>query len=254
MTAFGNIVREWRRIRRFSQLQLAVEADISSRHVSFLESGRSNPSKTMVLKIADALHMPKQTANQALGAAGYAPAFPQLPPDDAALAPIRDAVSMMLDNHTPFPAFAIDRHWDVVAMNPSAAQLFVQGGINGATNAIDALIAVAEGDAWINWEEAALLMLMRLRTEVTQYGGDHVLQRYIDQLAAHPRISGADIDKINFNQAVIPTVLKIGDTRLSLFSTIAQFGSVQEVASAEIRVELMFPADATTGKYFQSLC
>ena len=253
MTAFGDIIREWRGIRRFSQLQLAVEADISSRHVSFLESGRSKPSKSMVLKIADALHMPKQSANQALGAAGFAPAFPQLPPDDEALAPIRDAVSMMLQNHEPFPAFALDRHWDVIAMNPAAVQLFVKGGVNGATNAIDAMIAVAEGDAWVNWEEAAYLMLMRLRTEIVQFGGDHVLQRYADQLASHPRLANADIENINFNQAVIPSIFQVGDQRLSLFSTIAQFGSVQEVASADIRIELMFPTDAATREYFQSL-
>ena len=251
-TAFGQIMREWRGIRRYSQLQLSVEADISARHISFLESGRAQPSRSMVLKLGDALQMPKHTINHALGAAGYAPVFPQLPPDDNALQPIRDAVEFMLANHSPFPGMAIDRYWDIISANEAASQIFAIGGVNGAGNVIDALIAAAEGDFFENWEEAAYLTLTRLRSEIAVLGGDHTLERYAAQIAQHPRLANTAIDEIDLNQAVVPTNFRFNGMRISLFSTIAQFGSVQDVTASDIRVELMFPADDQTKAFFQS--
>jgi len=250
--AFGNIMREWRSIRRFSQLQLSVEAEISSRHLSFLESGRAHPSRSMVMKLGDALQMPKAMVNQALGAAGFTPAFPQLPPDDTALAPVRAAVDYMLINHAPLPAIAIDRHWDIIGANPPALELFAIGGVAGAGNVIDAMIAFAEDDLLENWVEAAYLFLVRLRVEIAHYGGDHTLERYADQIARHPRLKGAALDQIDLSQAVAPTIFNIGGERLSLFSTIAQFGTVQEVTASDIRIEMMFPADDATRRYFEN--
>lgn len=249
-TAFGEIIKEWRSIRRYSQLQLSLEAEISARHLSFLESGRAQPSRSMVTKLADALQMPKEIANQAMNAAGYAPAFPQLPINDNALSPVREAVSLMLANHHPLPAVAIDRHWDIVDANSAAAAFFEALGVSGASNLFDALGAAGEGDVIENWEETALLALARLRTEIIQHGGDRILERYAAQIASHSRLSAFDPDTVDFNQAVIPTVMNVAGKRLSLFSTIAQFGTVQDVAACDIRVEMMFPADAETRSYF----
>lgn len=247
---FGDILREWRGIRRFSQLDLSLEAATSARHVSFLESGRASPSKNMVLKLSDALGMPKAIANQALNAAGFAAAFPQLPADAAALAPLHAAIRLMLENHDPLPGIAMDRHWDIVDVNKSAVQLFSALEIMGAGNMIDALGAIADSDIIENWEETALLALARLRTEIAQLGGDRILERYVAKLGNHPRLKNVDISKIDFTQAVIPSVFKIGDQRLSLFTTLAQFGAVQDVVACDIRVELMFPSDDATRDYF----
>ncbi len=251
-TAFGDILREWRTIRRFSQLQLSLEAEISARHVSFLESGRARPSRAMVIKLAEALEMPKESANHAMHAAGFAPVFPQLPLDADALTPVRSAVTLMLANHDPLPGVAIDRHWDIIDANRAAIAFFAALGVAGAGNMMDALIAAAESDVIENWEETALLALARMRAEIVHLGGDRTLERYAAQVANHPRLADIDANAVNYGQAVISSVFNLSGRRLSLFTTIAQFGTVQDVVASDIRVELMFPADAETTKYFQT--
>ena len=250
-SAFGDMLKEWRSIRRFSQLDLSLEADISARHVSFLESGRARPSREMVIRLAQALDMPKDTANNAMHIAGFAPVFPKLENDAADLAPVHEAVAHMLTGHDPFPAIAIDRHWDVINANTSALTLFAALGVNGATNMIDALCATGESDVIDNWEETAILALSRLRAEIAQYGGDRVLERYAAQLANHERLAEADLSQVNFDQAVIPSVFNLSGQKLSLFSTIASFSTVQDVSASDIRVEMMFPTDAASRAYFE---
>lgn len=250
--AFGEILREWRGKRRFSQLDLSLAAETSARHVSFLESGRSNPSRAMVLKLSDALEMPKAVANQALTAAGYAAVFPSFPTDADALAPIFAAVREMLANHAPLPGFAIDGHWNVIEANGPAAAMFAALGVDGAVNMIDVVLALGETDLMENWRETASLALARLRLENARCGGDPVLGGYIGKLAAHPRLAGDDAD-INYARAVIPSVFNLNGERLSVFSTIAEFGTVQDVSASDVRIELMFPADATTREFFNRL-
>jgi|GEM_PF-6613584 len=128
--------------------------------------------------------------------------------------------------------------------------LFAEVGAAQTTNLVGALIEAADADAIENWEEIALLTLARLRAEITQLGGDDVLEVLVSRLAAHKRITEADISTIDFGQAVIPSIFNIAGNRLSLFTTLAQFGTVQDVAASEIRVELMFPTDETTRRYF----
>ena len=251
-TTFGDIIREWRGLRRFSQLALSLEAETSTRHLSFLESGRASPSRAMVLKLTEALQMPKAAANHALTAAGFAPAYPQLGADAADLAPIRAAVEMTLANHEPFPAVAIDQHWDITAANRAALALFSALGLAGQTNMLEAITVAAAGDAIENWEETALLALQRARAELIALGGDARLKEIADRLAGHPRLADGELSSINLNQAVIPTRFKTNGARLSMFSTIAQFGSVQDVTASEIRIEMMFPADEATWRYFHA--
>lgn len=249
--SFGDLLKEWRTIRRFSQLQLSLEAEISARHLSFLESGRAQPSRAMVIKLASALDMPKETANNAMHAAGFTAVFPQFEKEASDLAPVHDAVSQMLASHDPFPAIAIDRHWDVLNANTAALTLFAALGLNGAANMIDALCAAGESDVIENWEETAILALARLRAEIVQFGGDRILERYAKQLSDHPRLANADVSDVDFSQAVIPSVFNISGKRLSLFSTIAGFSTVQDVSTSDIRVEMMFPIDEPTKAYFE---
>jgi len=248
---FGSILKEWRKVRRFSQLDLSLEAELSARHLSFLESGRSKPSREMVLRLSDALQLPRPAANQALNAAGFAPVYPSLPDDAPELAPVNKAIDNMLDKHDPYPGIAVDRHWNVVKSNQGAQMLLAIAGNDGPVNMMDVLLNSADIGILENWEEAALLTLSRLRTEILELGGDEKLSALAQRLAEHERVKNADMSAINLNQAVIPTIIRVGETRLSLFSTIAQFGSVQDTRAGETRIEMMFPMDEETVQFFE---
>lgn len=252
MAAFGHMLKEWRGIRRFSQLQLAMEVDMSARHLSFLESGRANPSKSMVLRLSQALEMPRPVANQALRSAGFASAFPDTPADAPQLAPVRKALEMMLQSHDPLPGVAVDRHWNIVSANKGGAMLMTLAANVAKPNLMELLIATADSGLIENWEEVAILSLTRLRSEIIEYGGEETLSAMAEKLAAHDRLQASNIADINLDQAVIPTILRLGDVRLALFSTIAQFGSVQDVRTGELRIELMFPMDHATEAWFKS--
>ncbi len=249
---FGDILKEWRGIRRISQLDLSLEADTSSRHVSFLESGRSKPSRTMILKLAEALQMPRAAVNNALLAAGYAPVFPDLPQDHEALAPVHAAIETMLQNHMPYPGVVVDRHWDVVNANMAALQMFAAAGLHGVGNMIEMLIVDdAESSIITNWPELASLALARLKTENLHCGGNPRLQKMFADLAGHDRFEGEDLSSIDLYAPVIPMKLRIGDTELSLFSTIARFGTVQDITLSDFSIELIFPVDEITRQWFR---
>ncbi len=249
---FGSILKEWRKVRRFSQLDLSLEADLSARHLSFLESGRSRPSREMVLRLSSALQLPRPAANQALNAAGFAPVYPSLPENAPELAPVQQAIAAMLDHHDPFPGVALDRHWNIVQSNRGGQMLLLMSAGDGEPNMIDILINSADTDLIENWDEVAMLALSRLRTEILELGGDDGLSTLAKRLADHPRMQDIDMTAINLNQAVIPTTLRMGETRLSLFSTIAQFGSVLDTRAGETRIELMFPMDENTRAFFNN--
>ena len=250
MTAFGNLLKEWRKIRRFSQLQLALEADVSARHISFLESGRANPSKAMVMRLTQALAMPRPAANQAFHSAGFAPAYPDIPAGARAIAPINKAMEMVLAGHDPFPGVAVDRHWNIIAANRGASMLLSLLPSNTEPNMIALLIAAADSKLIENWEEVATLSLIRLRSEINDLGGDPALSVIAERLAGHRRVAAVELGNIRYDKAVIPSIFCFDDIRLSLFSMIAQFGSVQDIRAGELRIELMFPTDDATESWF----
>ncbi|WP_306251216.1 helix-turn-helix domain-containing protein [Parvularcula sp. IMCC14364] len=250
---FGDILKEWRGIRRISQLDLSLEADTSSRHVSFLESGRSRPSRGMILKLAEALQMPRAAVNNALLAAGYAPVFPDLPQDHEALAPVHAAINTMLQSHMPYPGVVVDRHWDLINANMAAMQMFAAAGLTGVNNMVEMLIVDdPENSIIVNWPELASLTLARLKTENLHCGGNPRLQKMIADLAGHSRFEGEDLSAVDLYAPVIPMVLRIGDMQLTLFSTIAQFGTVQDITLSDFSIELIFPVDDATRRWFES--
>ena len=255
IAGFGAQLRHWRGIRRHSQLSLSLLAEISARHLSFLESGRAKPSRDMVLRLAEALEMPKEAANQALSAAGFAPAFPALDADAPALAPVRRAVDMMLERHNPYPAIAIDRQWNVRGANMAAMHLFAHAPPppNGSLNLVDSLIASAGLDLVANWAEVARMTIARLRSEIIALGGDAALSDRAAALETALERHGGPDDGVDYSRAVIPTVFTLAGQTLTLFSTIASFSTVQDVVASDIRVELMFPEDDATKEYFDAV-
>ncbi len=247
-TGFGTLLKDWRTQRRISQLDLGLAANVSARHISFLETGRSRPSRSMVLQLSESLQVPRVDRNRMLDAAGFAPAYRSLDIDSQAMAPIREAVAWTLDRHIPFPGIALDKYWNLVQANAPANKLLALFGIGVGDSLLDifgspeALKGVFE-----NWLEVARFMVIRLRTESAHLGGDEVLDQAAERLAAAAAWDRAEGPMVM--PSVVPARLVINGARLSLFSTIAQFGSAEDIALADLKIELMFPADDATRSF-----
>ncbi len=245
MAKFGELLKSWRQRRRLSQLELGITANVSARHISFLETGRSRPSQPMVMMLARHLDVPRDVCNQLLSLAGFAPAFAARAPSDAEMAPAQEAVSWMLNRHAPYPGFAFDRHWTLLALNPPATALFASVGISKGDNL---LAAYLENEALVSaLENAGQILehtLTRIRIESAHFGGDDVLDEAAKQLAA--MLPDDVATATGPMPPFLPAIFRMGDMRLSFFSTIAQFGSAEDIALAEMRVELLFPADDAT--------
>jgi transcriptional regulator with XRE-family HTH domain len=241
---FGDALRDWRGKRRRSQLDLGLSANVSARHISFLETGRARPSRAMVLSLCEELGVPRPDRNHMLTAAGFAPLYQARGWEVEDMAPARAAMEHMLTSHAPFPGFALDRHWRILRMNEPADRLFGLFGIGAGDAMLEAMLSnPALLGAIENLPELALHLAARLRTESAHLGGDAVLNTYagrLDRLAAEGTRPDGPLP------AFVPTRIRLGNARLSFLSTIAQFGTAEDIALAELRVELMFPADEAT--------
>ena len=245
MEPFGNLLKHWRLRRRYSQLDLAVAANVSSRHISFLETGRSRPSRTMVLQLSDVMDVPRGERNSLLTSAGFSAAFAARDTDSNDLRFVREAIAWTLERHDPYPAIAFDRHWQVVKMNRCASTLLGRLGVGEGDSLLEAFLSKGPlRDALVNWPEIAREMRARLRTESTHYGGDPILEAAIDRLGTLD--SGDDRESRAPYPAVIPVEYRAGPYKLSFFSTISQFGSAEDIVLADLKIELMFPADEAT--------
>jgi transcriptional regulator with XRE-family HTH domain len=246
----GTLLREWRRRRRLSQLDLALEAGVSARHLSFLETGRSRPSREMVLQLAEQLDVPLRDRNQLLLAAGFAPAYGERGIDAPELEPVRAAIGLVLEGHEPYPAVVVDRWWDLVAAN-RGIDLFTAGAapelLEPPVNVLRlALHPDGAARRILNLGEFRAHLLDRLRRHVA-LTADERLAALSEEVAGYPApepdhgaTSGAEI--------VVPLRLRApgGGGELRLFSTIATFGTALDVTVAELAIEAFFPADAET--------
>ncbi len=248
--SFGAVLKRWRGVRRMSQMDLAMAAAVSTRHVAFLETGRARPSRGMVLRLSESLGIPLAGRNTLLTAAGLAPTYGARGLSDTEMRPVRAAVAWMLERHAPFPAFVLDGAWTLVDLNCPAAALFATVGLEAGDNLIDALIAnVAMRDAIENLDEVTSHLVARLRTESAHRGGDAALDQAIEQLTSGHTPDAPDPSPPPFT----PTRYRVGDATLSLVSTIAQFGAVEDIVLSDLRVELMFPADDATDLFLRRL-
>lgn len=243
--AFGTLLKSWRNARRMSQLELGVAANVSARHISFLETGRARPSRPMVLALSETLSVPRAKRNRLLAAAGFANAYVARSLDDQDMAPVRAALDWTLERHDPYPAIALDRHWTLIAANRCSTAMLAPMGLAEGDSLLEALIDDGPfARAIENRDEVARHLAIRLQTESAYLGGDPVLDR------AAARLSEARTPDDPVNPDAFPAVIaarfRLGDTVLSLFSTIAQFGSTEDVALADLKIELMFPADDAT--------
>ncbi|MEP2978877.1 MAG: helix-turn-helix domain-containing protein [Lentilitoribacter sp.] len=246
---FGISLKEWRGRRRMSQMDLGLSANISARHISFLETGRSRPSQSMVMMLCDTLDMPVSARNAFLTSAGFAPLYKKRDLSGDDMTYIRAAVSWTLQNHDPYPAFALDRHWNVVKTNRAASLMLGGAGLSEGSSLLNALLDdEVMGQVIENHAEVLRAMYIRLRTENEHLGGDEILDEAIEGIGQ--KLEALDDGLNNFKDgegpAVIPAVYKMGDQRLSFFSTIAQFGSTEDIALSELKIEMLFPTDDAT--------
>jgi transcriptional regulator with XRE-family HTH domain len=240
MTQFPEALRDWRARRRFSQLELAVQADVSARHIAFLETGRARPSAAMIGRLADALQIPMHERNQLLTLAGFAARYPGRQWHDPEMATVRRAVERTLTQHAPFPAIAVDRLWNVMLMNGPARMLFGQVGLAEGGSFLDLMVSDTLPPMVENWPDVAHHAAQRLRIQSASQGGVPQLDRAAEKLAAIP---GAKTARTG---PVVPTVYRSGTMRLSLFAIIAQFGTPEVLLLEDMKIELFFPADNQT--------
>lgn len=252
MENFGLHLKDWRNRRRMSQMDLGLQANVSSRHIAFLETGRSKPSREMVLQLSEALMVPRAERNALLNAAGFAPAYQKHTLDDDELFYVRQAAEWQLERHHPYPAFAYDRHWHLVMAN-GMAHIFLQPlGVGVGSDMLEMfLTSPVIRQSVENWAEVARHIAVRLRTESSSVGGDARLEEAAARLAKESEELGFSHDTPL--QVVMPTRYRLGEVVVSLFSTIAQYGSVEDIALADLRIELLFPADEVSKQVFEEM-
>jgi transcriptional regulator with XRE-family HTH domain len=254
MNPVGELLREWRQRRHLSQLALACDADISARHLSFIETGRAAPSRDMVLRLAERLDMPLRARNTLLTSAGFAPVYPERPLSDPALSAALTAIQHLLTAHLPFPAIAIDRHWTLVASNTAAHAMM--RGVDEAlmTPPINVLrMSLHPGglaSRIVNLAEWKAHVLARLRRQVDA-SGDTTLIAMVRELASYPVPpdgAGDPQGKAVFDVApvFVPLILRSPAGVLSFLSTTTIFGTPVDVTLSEIALESFFPADEST--------
>lgn len=252
-SGFPAVLRDWRRRRRLSQLELSLSCGVTQRHVSFLESGRARPSRRMVMQLSEALDVPLRERNDWLLAAGFAPLFPARQPDDPQMAQVMGAVHRMLDAHAPFPALAVDRAWNLKLANRPFELLVDLVGRNvwervgGPGHNLMRLLFHPEGlrPSIANWAEIAPLLWHRARREADTIGGDE-MKEVLAALAPLQDAGTLGAAEGHPLLPVLPLVLEKDGVRMSLFTVIATFGTAQDVTTDEMRLEFFFPSDADT--------
>lgn len=248
---FGPLLRDWRLRRRLSQLALALDAGVSARHLSFVETGRSRPSAEMVLHLTERLSVPLRERNRLLLAAGHAPVFEQRDLDDPEMAPIRQALQLILDGHDPYPAVVVDGAWEMVAAN-SAVGLLTDGVAPDLLEPpLNVLRVSLHPDGLApriaNLGEWRAHLLDRLRRQVA-LTADPALKSLLDELVGYPgpeapeRGGGPDAA----HDLAVPLRLRSDYGELALISTVATFGTAVEVTASELSIESFFPADRHT--------
>ncbi|HEY8564938.1 MAG TPA: helix-turn-helix transcriptional regulator [Beijerinckiaceae bacterium] len=253
----GDLLRIWRQRRRLSQLDLALDADISQRHLSFVESGRATPSREMVLRLAAQLDVPLRERNALLLAAGYAPTYRERSLDDPDLLPARRAIDLLLKAQEPYPALAVDRRWTMVAAN-AVVPLLLAGVADASllqppVNVLRlSLHPGGLAPAIVNLPEWRAHVLERLERQI-DVAADPVLAELRVELAAYPVAASTAQAPLDPAGLVVPLVLRTPAGTLSFLSTTTVFGTPVDVTLSELAIESFFPTDAETAEALRRL-
>lgn len=250
--AFGRLLRQWRMARHMSQLALATEAGISARHLSFLETGRAQPSREMVQLLAGMLDVPLGERNALLVSAGYAPLYGERPLGAPELEPVRRALEFIMRQQEPYPALVLDGQWNIVMGNDASRRIFdlFKGPARDA-KPVNVMRTVFDPDGLrrfiANWEEVAECLMYSIHREVAMTGSDSVI-RLRDELLAYPNVPSRwrAPDALSPMAPLVSMQLKRGDLSLAFFSMITMLGTPRDVTLQQLKIECFFPADAMT--------
>jgi len=254
---FGDSLRRWRNLRGLSQMALSLKAEMSPRHLSFLETGRSRPSANMVLRLSEALNLPFRERNAFLNTGGFAPRYSETPLDDEAMAQIRMAITLLLKNHEPYPAFVMDPRWNVVNSNAAFLRLLTSLGLHTELpfNLLCVLFDPEKLRPFIDdWDTVGGTLIARVQKEFMQ-SGDPALQSVIEEVLSYPDIP-SQWKSLPDGPPLSPVaafVLTRDDIKLSWFSTVTTFGTPQDITVEELRIETLFPLDDITDSFVHGL-
>jgi transcriptional regulator with XRE-family HTH domain len=248
----GDLLRDWRQRRRLSQLDLAVEAEVSARHLSFVETGRSKPSRELLLHLAEHLDVPLRERNALLLAAGYAPVYRATPIDASSMAPVRDALDKILAGHEPYPAVIVDRRWDLVSANAAALTILADGVAPDLLAApANALRVSVHPDGLApriaNLAEYSAHLMTRLHRQLV-LSGDEALDALYEELRGYPGVAERASSAVDpADLLFVPLRLRRPDgPDLTFFSTLATFGTALDITLSELAIESFFPGDEAT--------
>lgn len=252
----GELLRAWREQRRLTQLDLALQAEVSTRHLSFVETGRAAPSREMVLHLAEQLEVPLRERNQLLLAAGYAPLYSQKGLDSPDLAPVRAAVHNVITAHEPNPAVIVDRHWNLVDAN-SAVSLFLEGvAAELRTPPVNvmrlSLHPLGVSSRIINLAQWRAHLLGRLRREIGQTADAELVRLYTEVRGYQSHLESSQLETPDAGEVVVPLRFRAGDQELVFFSVVAAFGTPLDITVEEMALELFFPANPSTATVLSS--
>ena len=251
----GPLLREWRRRRHLSQFELALEADVSARHLSFVETGRSRPSPEMVIHLAERLEVPLRERNRLLLAAGYAPRYGQRGLDDPELGPVAEAVQRVLTGHEPYPAVVVDRHWGMVAANRAIALLTDGCAAHLLEPPVNVLRLGLHPDGLapriVNFAQWHEHLLDRLDRQAVA-SGDPALRALHEELAALPGAGDDAPPEPSLGDVAVPLRLRHDGGELTFISTVTTFGTAIDITVAELAIESFFPGDARTAEVLRA--
>lgn len=248
----GRLLRLWRAARHVSQLDLSLNANISARHLSYVESGRARPSREMVLRLADALQVPLRERNTLLLSAGYAPLYRETDLSTPEMVEARRAVEFILAQQEPYPAIVLDRRWNVLLTNLAARRFlarFPECAPPGPANGPRLMFHPQGLRPFVeNWEDVAVRMIQRLHREAAANPSDAAARELLDELLGYPDVPSRwrmpDMD--GMPDPLWPICYRRGEQTFRFFSTITTFGTPQDVTLQELRIECFFPADEAT--------
>lgn len=259
---FNTMCRRWRRLRKLSQLDLALAANVSQRHVSWLETGRSQPSRDMVVRLSEAMDIPLRERNALFQSAGFAAAYSESSLDEPAMAPVLDALNHILQHHEPLPAFVVDRLWNVKKQNTAAELMFSTAGIE---DEIPEMAGLADDNLAMltlhpkglrrfitNWEQAAPAFISRLRSEAMSTA-DPLLHQELNRYIEVAGLSAASEPITSPLLPILPLELDVNGLQLKLFSVITTFGTPQDITTDELRIEAFYPLDDSTRAFFHAM-
>lgn len=252
----GELLRGWRRSRHLSQLDLATLAEVSPRHLSFVETGRSKPSRELIGHLAHHLDVPLRDRNQLLLAAGYAPAHSEIPLEAEPMEPVRRALDLILSGHEPYPAVIVNQRWEFVTTNAAAQQVFATRMspelLEPPGNALRASLHPDGLAPYItNFAEFSDHMLTRLHRQAI-LSQDATLAALYEEVCGYPNVAtGPSVAHDESSLLFVPLRLSTDEGELSFFSTIATFGTALDVTLAELSIESFYPADAATAAILQ---